>query len=140
MSGIRTHSHWILFWRSNWPAYQAMSLSYTVVVPLFKILSAQLRSNEDLKGLECSNYWWSSESYISVVTILFYQHCSQLNKVKGRKCKQHVYMLSNLDLLKNLSDRFQSELRALRHINLNIYIYIYIYIYISGFTFSLRVH
>ena len=54
----------------------------TAAVSLFKSSSAQLRSNEDLEGPECSNYYKSSGHSISLVVTLLNQQSAQLNKVK----------------------------------------------------------
>ena len=54
----------------------------TAAVSLFESSSAQLRSNEDFEGPECSNYYYSSGHSISLVATLLNQQSAQLNKVK----------------------------------------------------------
>ena len=56
--------------------------SGTVSVSFLESSSTQLRSNEDLNGPECSNYYCSSGHIISLVAILHNQKSAQLNKVK----------------------------------------------------------
>ena len=67
----------------------------TAAVSLFESSSAQLRSNEDLEGPECSNYCWSSGHSISLVATLLDQQSAQLNKVKehyiGSICGQQLF-------------------------------------------------
>ena len=59
----------------------------TAAVSLFENTSTQLRSNEDLEGLECSNYCYSCEFCISLMATLLEKKSAPPNKVKEHHIK-----------------------------------------------------
>ena len=66
----------------------------TAAVSLFESSSAQLRSNEDLEGPECSNYHESSGHSISLVATLLDQQSAQVKEYYiGSVCRQHIRQL-----------------------------------------------
>ena len=78
----------------------------TAAVSLFESSSAQLRSNEDFEGPECSNYYYSSGHSISLVATLLNQQSAQLNQVKEHYIRSDIFIC------------------------MYVYVYVYVYVYI----------